>query len=62
MRWNKCDECGKFINYQDIAEGKATHKLLNPTEYGADEEYETLCKVHITRQASDEAVNGKEQG
>ena len=42
----KCDACGRFIAYQDILEGIAIHKLLNPKEYGQEEEYATLCKTH----------------
>ncbi len=44
--WNKCDVCGKFIPYADIADGYAKHELLNPSAYGAEEIYETLCKEH----------------
>lgn len=44
--WNRCDECGKFIPYQDIADGKASHGLMEPDSDLGTEQWETLCKLH----------------
>lgn len=43
--WNKCDECGKFIAYEDFAEGEAVRTLEAPSSLFTDETYTTLCKV-----------------
>lgn len=45
-RWNRCDDCGKFISYKDFDEGKAVRVLLTPDSEFTREEYETLCKEH----------------
>lgn len=45
-RWNRCDVCGRFISYADIAYGKAIRRLVTPDSYFSVEEYETLCEKH----------------
>ena len=42
----KCDECGKFISFDDLESGMATRKLITPDSNYSNEEYETLCKNH----------------
>ena len=44
--WNKCDECGKFIAYEDFVDGKATRELVTPESLYSHETYLTLCKEH----------------
>ncbi|HXK00727.1 MAG TPA: hypothetical protein VNF93_02435 [Buchnera sp. (in: enterobacteria)] len=40
----KCEECGKFIKYDDLYNGAAIHKLKSyDTEY-TYETYLSLCK------------------
>ncbi len=42
----KCDECGKFISYQDLLEGLAYHSIIMPNSAQSHETYETLCREH----------------
>ena len=44
--WNRCDDCGKFIQLDDFATGAASHKLLEPSSDLGVENWETLCKEH----------------
>ena len=44
--WNRCDECGKFIPYEDFADGKASHKIVTPESLKTRETFETLCRNH----------------
>lgn len=38
--WNRCNECGKFISYQDFTDGKATHKIFSMMTRSVDGELE----------------------
>lgn len=40
--WNMCDECGRFIAFDDFDNG-AVRELLTPDSHFSREEYETLC-------------------
>ena len=40
--WNRCEICGRFISYDDFADGKATHVLVNPDAYGFEEKWSTF--------------------
>ncbi len=42
----KCDECGEFVPYQDILEGRACHVMVTPDSHWTDETYKTLCGEH----------------
>ena len=42
-KWNKCDECGKFISFSAFDSGKAKRRLVTPSSHFSREEYETLC-------------------
>lgn len=44
--WNRCDECGEFIAYQDFANGTAIHIMLEPDSDLGVEKWETLCAKH----------------
>lgn len=44
--WNSCDECGRFIPYQDFADGHAQRLLATPSSEFSDETYDTFCKMH----------------
>ena len=39
----KCDWCGAFIGYQDLADDKAYHIMTTPDAYGYEEAYESKC-------------------
>lgn len=39
----QCDNCGKFIKYEDIGNG-ATHKMITPDTDYTSEEWESICK------------------
>lgn len=41
--WNRCQECGRLISFADLESGAARHELVNPSAYGTDETWETLC-------------------
>lgn len=44
--WNRCQECGRFIAYEDFATGAALHHLLEPDSQLGVETWETLCAKH----------------
>jgi len=50
--WNKCAECGQFVGYEDIAEGRATVTLVTPDSAWSDERLEVLCRKHAHAEAS----------
>lgn len=56
--WNKCDDCGRFIPYQDFADGRALRRLLEPDSDLGTEKYETLCRDHYTPAQSEETNGG----
>lgn len=37
-----CDECGRFISYTELSDGRATHRLLTPDSHFSGEEYESF--------------------
>ena len=39
----KCEACGRFVSYNDIESGAATHKMVYPDSALSAESYETLC-------------------
>jgi hypothetical protein len=41
--WNRCDECGKFISYEDFSSKQARVSYLQPSSEFGDEEIEILC-------------------
>lgn len=47
--WNRCHDCGRFVSYQDILDGKATHILVTPESLKTRETFETLCPAHAAR-------------
>ena len=42
----KCDVCGRFIKLDDIRDGLAVRRLLEPDSDRGRETWETLCKEH----------------
>lgn len=42
----KCDECGKFIALDDLANGKAQHQLATPESLTTRETFSSLCSEH----------------
>lgn len=44
--WNKCDECGKFISYEDIEKGFAIRDMITPHSDVSYESWLTLCCTH----------------
>ena len=45
MNLFRCDQCGRFIPYQDIDEGSARISLIYPDSAYTSETYETLCRM-----------------
>jgi hypothetical protein len=45
-RWDRCDQCGRFIPLEDFTTGRALRVLVTPDAYGAVETWETLCRDH----------------
>ena len=39
----KCDECGKFVGYNELKNKTATHKLIYPDSEFTKETWETHC-------------------
>lgn len=39
----KCDGCGKWVKYEDIAKNKAVNKLVYPDSDLTRETWESLC-------------------
>ncbi|MCD6436213.1 MAG: hypothetical protein J7L15_07475 [Clostridiales bacterium] len=44
MRNCKCDNCGKFISYEDLDIGEATITMILPDSHYSIETWETICK------------------
>lgn len=44
--WNRCDSCGRFIAFDDFAQGNAVRRLLEPDSQLGVEKWETLCAEH----------------
>ena len=57
--WNKCQECGKFIAYEDFLNG-AINKLDTPESDLSEETYITLCVKHAKLNVS-KTTTGEEQ-
>lgn len=38
-----CDTCGRFVNYEDLANGEATHFLVEPDSDRSRERFESEC-------------------
>lgn len=47
--WNRCQECGRLISYNDINIGKAIHRMVTPDTNVSYETWETLCHQHSQR-------------
>ena len=43
----RCDECGKFISFDDFDNGKAKRNCVTPDSHYSGEAFETLCPNHI---------------
>jgi len=41
----KCSSCGRFISYNDLESGEATHKMITPDSDVSFERWESFCKV-----------------
>lgn len=41
----KCDTCGRFIGYKELASGKATNIMVTPESPISYEWYESTCKI-----------------
>ena len=54
----KCDVCGKFISFADIAVGGAKHELLTPDSDLSTEEYNTECAQCVIRRAEEKVYTG----
>jgi len=39
----KCDECGQFIDVQDLIDGKALHHFVLPDSEFSFETFESIC-------------------
>ncbi len=42
----KCNECGRFIKLEDLANGKASHSLYTPDSDLTREFWESYCPLH----------------
>ena len=40
----RCDVCGRFISLNDLADERASHKLIYPDSDRSAETWESLCK------------------
>jgi hypothetical protein len=49
--WHKCDNCGKFIAYENFKEGKAKRTLIEPDNEFGPETWENICEVCLLREA-----------
>jgi hypothetical protein len=46
ITWNKCDQCGRFISFNDFIEGNAIRKIILPDSDYSIETFCTLCPKH----------------
>jgi hypothetical protein len=44
----RCDRCGRFIAYDDIIAGKATHIMKTPDSDVSYETWESLCRACLS--------------
>lgn len=49
----RCDECGQFISYEDIALGYAEHYELCPATYMTIETWMTTCRKCLKAQQNE---------
>lgn len=42
----RCDECGRFVAFDDLLNGIATHRLITPDSDYSEERYASLCRRH----------------
>lgn len=42
----KCDQCGRFISYEDLRSGRAKNVMVLPESEYSQETWETLCPEH----------------
>ena len=47
--WNRCDECGRFIAYDDFLTNKATVRQIAPSSEWTVETDEILCRDHAKK-------------
>jgi len=47
--WNRCDECGRFIAFEDFDAG-AVRRLVYPDSELTRETFETLCRIHAEQE------------
>ncbi len=45
-RWNRCDECGRFVGFRDFENGAAARWEDTPDSQFSTEQYRTLCVKH----------------
>jgi hypothetical protein len=47
--WDRCDECGRFVAYDDFDSGAAYRVLLTPDSDYSAEDWCTRCPAHKPR-------------
>ncbi len=57
-KWNRCDECGVFISFDDLEKGLAIREMETPDTDYTSETWITLCKKH-NEEAFTKAVKGE---
>ena len=53
--WNRCDDCGRFIAFEDFRNG-ALREIIYPDSALTRETWYTLCKKHNNKKDFNEQV------
>jgi hypothetical protein len=53
--WYRCDDCGRFIAYDDLRDGKALCRMETPDSEYTVETWTTLCAEHATAKRREDA-------
>ena len=58
--WNRCQECGRFVSFHDLSEGKALYQELTPSSYYTFETWELVCSKCLKKDLGESQL-GSEQ-
>ena len=50
MNYFRCNDCGRFISYDELDSHEARHRLVTPDSAYTNEEFETVCKKCLVRE------------
>lgn len=60
--WNRCDDCGRFIPFDDFRDGKAIRRMDTPDSHHSAETWTTLCAEHAEAEHEDARLRRRGDG